>query len=57
MVPNARVSFPASEEKLVETFTELRKVGIPVYGPYLKAKMLEYVKQQKFLSCVICTKD
>ncbi len=47
MVPNARVAFPASEEKLVEKFTELRKVGIPVDGPYLKAKMLEYVKKDK----------
>ena len=33
--------------KLVAKFTELRKVGIPVDGPYLKAKMLEYVKQDK----------
>ena len=33
--------------ELVAKFTELRKVGIPVDGPYLKVKMLEYVKQDK----------
>ncbi len=35
------------EAKLVDKFTELRKVGIPVNGPYLKAKMLKYVKKEK----------
>ena len=38
---NLRVGFPESEKLLVEKFSELRKVGIPVNGPYLRAKMLE----------------
>ena len=41
--PDARVQFPKCEEKLFEKFKELRKVGIPVDGKYLKAKMLEIV--------------
>ena len=45
--PNHRVAFPLSEIKLVEKFRELRKVGIPVTGPYLRAKMLKYVKKEK----------
>ena len=41
--PDARVQFPNCEKKLFEKFKELRKVGIPVDGKYLKAKMLEIV--------------
>ena len=41
--PDARVQFPKCEKKLFEKFKELRKVGIPVGGKYLKAKMLEIV--------------
>ena len=47
MKENTRVLFKESEAKLVDKFTELRKVGIPVNGPYLKAKMLKYVKKEK----------
>ena len=47
MKENTRVLFKESEAKLVDKFTELRKVGIPVNGPYLKAKMLKYVKKRK----------
>ena len=44
--PDRRVHFPDSEERVVEKFSELRKVGIPVDGPYLKAKVLKYVKKE-----------
>ena len=47
MKANTRVFFKESEAKLVDKFTELRKVGIPVNGPYLKAKMLKYVKKRQ----------
>ena len=47
MKENTRVLFKESEAKLVDKFTELRKVGISVNGPYLKAKMLKYVKKEK----------
>ena len=47
MKENTRVLFKESEAKLVDKFTELRKVGIPVNGPYLKAKMLKYVKKEE----------
>ena len=47
MKENTRVLFKESEAKLVDKFAELRKVGIPVNGPYLKAKMLKYVKKEK----------
>ena len=47
MKENTRVLFKESEAKLVDKFTELRKVGIPVNGPYLKAKMLKNVKKEK----------
>ena len=46
MKENTRVLFKESEAKLVDKFAELRKVGIPVNGPYLKAKMLKYVKKE-----------
>ena len=32
---DARVLWPWAEEQLFEAFAELRKVGIPVDGPYL----------------------
>jgi len=35
--------WPWAEDLLLEKFAELRKVGIPVDGPYLKAKMLQLV--------------
>ena len=47
MKENTSVLFKESEAKLVDKFAELRKVGIPVNGPYLKAKMLKYVKKEK----------
>ena len=47
MKENTRVLFKESGTKLVDKFTELRKVGIPVNGPYLKAKMLKYAKKEK----------
>mgnify|MGYP001207066422 CR=1 FL=1 len=37
--------WPWAEDQLYETFKELRRVGIPVDGNYLKAKMLEFVKK------------
>ena len=44
---NTRVFFKEAEAKLVDKFTELQKVGIPVNGSYLKAKMLKYVKKRE----------
>ena len=35
--------WPWAEDRLFEDFVNLRKVGILVDGPYLKAKMLKYV--------------
>jgi len=35
--------WPWAEDRLFEDFVELRKVGIAVDGPYLKAKMMKYV--------------
>ena len=43
----SRVAFPKSEEKLLKKFRKLRAVGIPVSGPYLRAKMLKYVAKEK----------
>ena len=43
----SRVFFPKSEKKLLKKFRKLRKVGVPVSGPYLQAKMLQYVAQEK----------
>ena len=37
--------WPWAEDRLIEKFQELRKVGTLVDGPYLKAKMLEFVPQ------------
>ena len=37
--------WPWAEALLVEKFAELRKVGIPVDGPYLQAKMLQLVPE------------
>ena len=47
MKKDVRVNFPEAENLLLTKFSELRKVGIPVDGPYLKAKMLKYVKKEK----------
>ena len=35
--------WPWAEDRLFEDFVELRKVGIAVDGPYLKAKIMKYV--------------
>ena len=47
IVKASKVYFPKSEKRLVRKFRKLRKVGIPVSGPYLRAKMLKYIKQEK----------
>ena len=41
------VLFPKSEKKLIKKFRQFRKVGVPVSGPYLQAKMLQYVAKEK----------
>ena len=43
----SRAFFPRSEKKLVSKIRKLRKVGIPVSGPYLQAKMLKYVAKEE----------
>ena len=47
IVKASKVHFPKSEKRLVRKFRKLRKVGVSVSGPYLRAKMLQYVKQEK----------
>ena len=46
---NKRIKFPKAEKKLLKKITKLRKVGIPVDGPYVRAKMLKYVQKDKSL--------
>ena len=43
------MKFPNAEKKLLKKIRKLRKVGIPVSGPYVQAKMLKYVQKDKSL--------